>query len=134
MALLVKMFTSLRSPKVMPPVFPTRELIRKTFFVYFLLNSSRSSGVWFPLETQLNPGNLTYFQGKLKLLRVIGVSSCFEQKYQKHLIKEAFCLYLFYCKISSNVRILKRQNKKTKQNRSMKTTRMFTAKSHLNIC
>ena len=53
---------------------------------------------------QLNPGNSNY-KGKLKLLRVIGVSSYrgFEQKVQKHLIKVVLCLYIFYCKISSNV-------------------------------
>ena len=51
---------------------------------------------------QLNPGN-SKCQGKLKLLRVIGVSSCrgFEQKDQKHLIKVVLCLYMFYCMISS---------------------------------
>ena len=54
----------------------------------------------------LNPGN-SNCQGKLKLLRVIGVSSYrgFEQKDKKHLIKVVLCLYTFYCK---------RQNK-TKQ-------------------
>ena len=48
-------------------------------------------------------------QGELKLLRVIGASSYrgFEQKDQKHLIKVVLCLYLFYCKISSNVRAYK---------------------------
>ena len=53
----------------------------------------------------LNPGNLNC-QGKLKLLRVIGVSSYrgFEQKDQKNLIKVVLCLYMFYCKISSNAR------------------------------
>ena len=54
---------------------------------------------------QLNPGN-SKCQGKLKLLRVTGVSIYrgFEQKDQKHLIKVVLCLYMFYCKISSNVR------------------------------
>ena len=53
---------------------------------------------------QLNPGNSNR-QGTLILLRVIGVSSYrgFEQKDQKHLIKVVSCLYIFYCKISSNV-------------------------------
>ena len=56
-------------------------------------------------QLQLNPGN-SNCQGKLKLLRVVGVSSCrsFEQKDQKHLNNVVLCLYLFYCKISSNVR------------------------------
>ena len=54
---------------------------------------------------QFNPGNSNY-QGKLKLLQVIGVSSYrgFEQNGQKHLIKVVLCLYMFYCKISSNVK------------------------------
>ena len=54
---------------------------------------------------QLNPGN-SNCQRKLKLLRVIGVSSYrrFEQKDQKHLIKVVLCLYMFYCEIFSNVR------------------------------
>ena len=53
---------------------------------------------------QLNPGN-SNCQGKLELLRVIGVSSYrgSEQKDQKHLIKVVLCLYMFSCKISSNV-------------------------------
>ena len=53
---------------------------------------------------QLNPGN-SNCQWKLKVLRVIGVSSYrgFEQKKQKHLIKVVLCLYMFYCKISSNL-------------------------------
>ena len=57
------------------------------------------------LQIQFNPGN-TIYQGKLKLLRVIGVSSYrgFEQKDQKHLIKAVLCLYMFYCKIPKNVR------------------------------
>ena len=57
------------------------------------------------IEIQLNPGN-SKCQGILKLLRVTGVSSYrgFEQKDQKHLIKVVLCLYMFYCKISSNVR------------------------------
>ena len=54
---------------------------------------------------QLNPG-ISNYQGKLKLLRVIGVSSSrgFEQNDQKHLIKVVLCLDVFYCKISSKVR------------------------------
>ena len=57
------------------------------------------------LRIQLNP-SYSNCQGKLELLRVIGVSSYrgFEQKDQKHLIKVVLCLYTFYCKISSNVR------------------------------
>ena len=49
------------------------------------------------LHVQLNPGNSNY-QGKMKLLQVIGVSSCrgFEQKDQKHLIKVVLCLYMFF--------------------------------------
>ena len=45
---------------------------------------------------QLNPSN-SNCQGKLKLLRVIGISSYrgFEQKDQKHLIKVVLCLYMF---------------------------------------
>ena len=56
-------------------------------------------------SVQFNPGNLNC-QEKLKLLRVIGVSSCkgFQQNDPKHLIKVVLCLYMFYCKISSNVR------------------------------
>ena len=71
--------------------------------------------MWQKTEVQLNSGNSNY-QGKLKLLRVIGVSSYrgFEQKDQKHLIKVVLCLYMFYCKISSNVRAQNQQNK-TKQ-------------------
>ena len=55
-------------------------------------------------EVRLNPGN-SNCQGKLQLLRVIGVSSYrgFETD-QKHLIKVILCLYTFYRKISSNVR------------------------------
>ena len=54
---------------------------------------------------QVNPGN-SNCQGKLKLLRVIGVSIYrhFQQKDQKHLIKEVSCIYMFYCTISGNVR------------------------------
>ena len=54
---------------------------------------------------ELNPGN-SNCQGKLKLFRVIGVSSCrgFEQNNQKHLIKVVLCLCMFCCKISSNVK------------------------------
>ena len=53
------------------------------------------------LVIQLNPGN-SNCQGKLKLLRVIGVSSYrgFEQKDQRHLIKVVLCLYMAFCKIS----------------------------------
>ena len=45
------------------------------------------------LKVQLNPGNLNC-HGKLKLLRVIGVSNYggFERKNQKHLIKRGFVL------------------------------------------
>ena len=59
----------------------------------------------FRFNIQLNPGN-SNCQGKLKLLRVIGVSSFwgFEQKDKKHLIKVVLCLYMFYSKIFSNVR------------------------------
>ena len=68
-------------------------------------------------KLQLNPDN-SNCQGKLKLLRVIGVSSYrgFEQKDQKHLIKP-FCLYMFYCKISCRCKRIKatKQNKETKQ-------------------
>ena len=62
---------------------------------------------------QLNPGN-SNFQGKSKLLRVIGVSSYrgFEQKDQKHLIKVFLCLDMFYCRVFSNVKC---KNDKTKQ-------------------
>ena len=44
-------------------------------------------------KIQLNPGN-SNCQGKLKLLRIIGVSSYrgFEQKDYKHLIKKWFVL------------------------------------------
>ena len=57
------------------------------------------------IKLQLNPGD-SNCQRKLKLLRVIRVSSYrdFEQKDQKHLIKVLLCLYMFYCKIFSNVR------------------------------
>ena len=67
---------------------------------------------------QFNPDNSNY-QGKLKLLRVIGVSSYrgFEQNEQKHLIKVAYTCFI--------VRVLAKyehKNDKTKQNKSMKTT------------
>ena len=86
---------------------------------------------------QLNPVNSNC---QLKLLQVNGVSSCkgLEQD-QKHLVKEVLWLYKFHWKISNNVRVQKRQNK-TMENKSMKTTstmllfRMFSAKSHFNIC
>ena len=86
---------------------------------------------------QLNPVNSNC---QLKLLQVNGVSSCkgLEQD-QKHLVKEVLWLYKFHWKISNNVRVQKRQNK-TIENKSMKTTstmllfRMFSAKSHFNIC
>ena len=45
------------------------------------------------LKVQLNPGNLNC-HGKLKLLRIIGVSNYggFEGENQKHLIKRGFVL------------------------------------------
>ena len=57
------------------------------------------------VQLQVNPGN-SNCQGKLKLLPIIGASSCrgFEQKEQIHLIKVVLCLYMFYCKISINAR------------------------------
>ena len=48
-----------------------------------------------PMRIQLNRSN-SNCQGKLKLLRVIGVLSFgSEQKEQKHLIKVVLCLYMF---------------------------------------
>ena len=62
--------------------------------------------IYIYIYIQLNPGN-SNCQGKMKLLRVIGVSSYrgFEQKDHKHLIKVILYLYMFYCKISRNVRV-----------------------------
>ena len=69
---------------------------------------------------QLNPGN-SNCQGKLKLLRLIGVSSYrgFEQKENKHLIKVVLCLQCFIVRFLA---MQEHKNKKTKQNKSMKTT------------
>ena len=53
---------------------------------------------WTPV-TRIAKGNWSYFE--LSGFRVIG---SFEQKDQKHLIKVVLCLYMFYCKFSSNVR------------------------------
>ena len=52
--------------------------------------------IYIYIYTQLNPGN-SKCQGKLKLLRVIGVSSYrgFEQKDHKHLIKVILYLYIY---------------------------------------
>ena len=69
----------------------------------FNLNVHRSVSCSLLLGLQLNPGNSNY-QGKLKLLGVIGLSRVFEQKDQKHLIKVVLCFYMFSCKISSNAR------------------------------
>ena len=73
---------------------PKRYNITDILYSFLYFKEPRS-----PTCIQLNPGNLNY-HGKLKLLRVIR----FEEKDQKHLIKEVLCLYMFNCKISSIVR------------------------------
>ena len=67
--------------------------VRKNFPVSFLVFLYANSVL------QSNPGN-SNCQGKLKLLRIMEVSSYrgFEQKDQKHLMKVILCLYMFYCK------------------------------------
>ena len=54
-------------------------------------------------------GNWNYFE-----LSGFSVIVVFEQKDQQHVIKVVLYLYMLYCKISSNVRAQKQQNK-TKQ-------------------
>ena len=55
-------------------------------------------------DSKIHPDD-SNFQGKLKLLRVVGVSSYwgFEEKTKKHLIKGILCLHVFWCKVSTNV-------------------------------
>ena len=77
-------------------------------FKPFDINPFIINNHWFCLSRcaiQSNPGYSNY-HGKVE---IISSYRGFEEKDQKHLIKEVLCFYMFNCKVSSNVRAWKPQ-------------------------